>query len=173
MLSFKVMPQTHQTISRWSKRLWIVALLLGIGFLAFTAVQNYLRSNAILKDHTEVTVPVELKEITEEKHRKGRVTNTYHFAYAFEVEGKQYQGEFTTSEDNATPYMEDDAQIVVAYANGNPGLFERLSMLQSQSDAMAVAKRILIALPLAALLALVMHLLVVLRLFVPRETAAA
>lgn len=168
----KVKPQTHATISRWSKRLFMLVFVAGAVMLGSMGIQGYRNANAILADHSTVTVPVELVEVTQERGRKGRTKEVYHFGYAFEAGGRQFQGAFTTSESNADPYLEDGAAIEVAYANADPARFDRLERLQGQSGLGGLAMRLLIAVAGAALIAFVLHLLVVAKLIVPRPTDA-
>ncbi|MBC9250756.1 hypothetical protein A9179_10755 [Pseudomonas alcaligenes] len=173
MLSFKTSPATHQKISRVSRWLCFAAFVVGLGFLGYTSVAGYRTATAILKDHSVATAAVSLKDVTEEHHRKGRTSLTYNFTYAFEAKGTQQVGEFSTSEDNAQPYLEEGAKVEVAFSNQDPSHFDRLERLQTQADLGGSLKRWLIMLPVGALLALVLHILIVARLFVPREAQAA
>lgn len=112
------------------------------------------------------------KDITEERGRKGRTKLMYHFGYAFEADGQQYVGQFTTSESNAEPYAQDHATIDIAYAKADPSRFDRLSRLQSQSGFGGLLMRLLVAVAGAALVAFLMHMLVVAKLIVPRMPEA-
>ena len=172
MISFKTSPQTHRTLSKVSMILLSLAALLGAGFLILTAILNYFEANAILKDHSEVVAPVSRDAVTEEHHRRGRTSETYHFHYVFEVAGKAYDGTFETSASNAEPYLREGASVKVAYANAAPSRFGRLEVLQSQADFGSSITRALTAIPLAALIAFILHLMLTRRLFVPRETSA-
>ncbi len=60
----------------------------------------------------------------------------------------------------------------VAYANAEPSRFGRLEVLRGQADFGSSITRALTAIPLAALIAFVLHLMLTRRLFVPRETSA-
>lgn len=168
MISFSVKPETHAAISRWSKRFFVVVFLAGAGLLAYMGLDGYRQANGILRDHATVNVPVELVEITEERGRKGRTRLMYHFGYAFEADGGQHQGRFTTSQSNAEPYLQDGATIDVAYARADPSRFDRLSRLESQSGFGRLLVRLLVAVAGAALIATLMHLLLVAKLIVPR-----
>ncbi|BCD88296.1 hypothetical protein PSm6_47030 [Pseudomonas solani] len=172
MISFKTSPETHRTLSKVSMILLSLAAVIGAGFLIVTAILNYFNANAILKDHSEVLAPVSLDSVTEEHHRRGRTSETYHFHYSFEVAGKPYDGTFETSASNAEPYLHEGASVKVGYANAEPSHFGRLDVLQSQADFGSSITRALTAVPLAALLAFILHLMLTRRLFVPRETSA-
>ncbi|MDU9400749.1 DUF3592 domain-containing protein [Pseudomonas sp. zfem003] len=172
MISFKISPETHRGLSKVSMVLLSLAALIGAGYLIVTAILNYFDANAILKDHSEVMAPVNLETVTEEHHRRGRTSETYHFHYVFEVAGKAYDGIFETSASNATPYLKEGASVKVAYANAEPSRFGRLEVLQKQADLGSSITRALMAIPLAALIAFILHLMLTRRLFVPRETSA-
>ena len=172
MISFKVKPENHVAISRWSKRIFMVVFLAGAGLLAYQGIDSYRHATAILRDHATVNVPVELEDITEERGRKGRTKRMYHFGYTFEADGQQYVGQFTTSESNAEPYAQDHATIDIAYAKADPSRFDRLSRLQSQSGFGGLLMRLLVAVAGAALVAFLMHMLVVAKLIVPRMPEA-
>jgi hypothetical protein len=173
MISFKVKPENHVAISRWSKRFFMVVFIAGAALLSFMGIDSYRQANSILGDHGTVTVPVELVDVTEERGRKGRTRTMYHFGYAFEAGGERHEGHFSTSESNADPYLVEGATIEVAYANADPSRFDRLSRLESQSGFGSLIVRILVALAGAALVAFVLHMLVVGKLIVPREPEPA
>lgn len=166
MISIPVSLSTHSRLTTASKWLCIAAFVIFGSLLGVTAFSGYRQANAILKDHTVVTVPVELEQIEEKHGRKGRVSYTYHFRYTFEANGTSQRGAFSTSEGNAAPYTADGATVKVAYANSNPARFERLDKLQSSRGLGAVLRRLLIGLVFASVLALVAHLLITRRLFV-------
>lgn len=172
MISIPVSFNTHLKLSRLSKWLCIAAFVVFGGMLGLSGISGYLQASTILKDHSVVSAPVQLKEIEEQRGRKGRVSYTYHFTYTFNAAGKPRTGAFSTSESNATPYMEEEATVRVAYSNRDPSNFERLSTLESHKGLGAVLKRLLIALVFAAVLALVAHLLITRRLFVIHLPAA-
>lgn len=171
MISFKVKPENHVAISRWSRRFFMVVFVVGAAMLAYMGIDGYRHANSILRDHATVTVPVDLVDITEERGRKGRTKTVYHFGYAFEAGGERHEGHFSTSESNADPYLADDATIEVAYANADPSRFDRLSRLESQAGVGSLMVRLLVALAGAALIAFVLHMLVVAKLIVPRVPA--
>lgn len=172
MISIPVSNPAHTSITKVSKVLCFAAFLLGTAVLVSGAVAGYLRSNAILKDHSVVTAPVTLEEIEEKSGRKGRVSYTYHFSYSFEAAGQTHKGSFSTSESNSLPYMEDGATVQVAYANAEPSRFDRLDRLQGQSGLGGMITKLLVALPVSALLAFIVHLLIVGRLFVVKPEPA-
>jgi hypothetical protein len=169
MLSFKLKPENHARLSHWSKRLFFVVFVVAAGYLLFIGIDSYRHANSILRDHSVVTAPVELLEVTEERGRKGRRKDMYHFGYRFEVDGQAHEGRFTMSESNAGPYLADGTTLQVAYANADPAHFDRMERLQGLSGFGSLLVRMLIAVGGAALLAGLMHLLVVAKLFVPRK----
>lgn len=170
MISFKVKPENHVAVSRWSKRFFMVVFVIGAGLLAFMGIDGYRHAHSILGDHATVTVPVELVDVTEERGRKGRTKTMFHFGYAFEAGGQQHTGQFTTSESNAGAHLAEDATIEVAYANADPSRFDRLSRLESQAGVGSLLVRLLASLAGAALIAFIMHIMLVGKLIVPRET---
>lgn len=172
MISFKMKPENHAILSRWSKKFFFIVFVVAAGYLMFLGVDGYRQASSILGDHTVVTVPVELVDITEERGRKGRTKLMYHFGYSFDANGSTQEGAFTTSESNADPYMGDDVTLAIAYSNADPSRFDRLEKLQGQAGLGSLAFRMLVALLGAAFLASVMHLLLVAKLIVPRLPAA-
>ncbi|MDH5825042.1 hypothetical protein QFW77_18915 [Luteimonas sp. RD2P54] len=169
MISFKLEPGNHAALSCWSKRFFQVAFVVAAGVLTFMGVEGYREARSILADHSVVNVPVELEAITEESGRRGRTKHMFEFGYAFEVDGRQYHGAFSTSESNAQKYLGDGVTIDVAYSNADPARFDRLDRLQGMGGAGSLLKRMAIALLGAAFLAFVMHMLLVAKLFVPRK----
>ena len=169
MISFKVRPGNHRAISRWSKRFFTAVFVVAAVLLAWRAIDGYRHASSILADHGSVTVPVELVEVTEERGRKGRTRNMYHFGYSFEAEGQRHEGQFTTSESNADPYLGDGATIEVVYARADPSRFDRRSRLESQTGLGSLIVRLLVAFAITALVASLMHLMLVAKLIVPRQ----
>ena len=89
-----------------------------------------------------------------------------------DANGVTHHGSFTTSEDNATPYLEDDATVEIAYSRSEPARFERLSLLENNKGLGSVLTRLCISLLLMAVLAFVAHLLITRKLFVAQQEAA-
>ncbi|KAF1722333.1 DUF3592 domain-containing protein [Pseudoxanthomonas wuyuanensis] len=172
MINIPVSDATHASIGKISRFLCFAAFLIFAALLSYSAIGGYFRSNAILKDHSLVTAPVTLQDIEEKSGRKGRKSYTYHFSYAFEAGGQARRGEFSTSEGNSIPYMDEGATVEVAYSNADPSRFERLQRLQNQSGLGGMLVRLAVALPVSALLAFIAHLLIVGRLFVARPKPA-
>ncbi|MCS4236047.1 DUF3592 domain-containing protein [Stenotrophomonas sp. BIGb0135] len=172
MISIPVSDTSHARLTRAARWLCILGYVgLAIGF-AWTALSGHRQAQAILKDPVSVQVPVQLDHI-EESRRKGRVSHTYQFRYQFVVDGVARHGEFSTSEDNATPYLEDGAQVEVAYARADPARFERMDRLQGQKDLGAVLGRLSVGVVLLGVLAFVVFLLLTRKLFVVRQPHAA
>ena len=171
MISFKLKPENHATLSRWSRKVFMVVFVAGAAVLAFKGIQGYRHASSILGNHSVVTAPVELVEITEERGRKGRTKLMFHFAYDFEAGGEPYRGEFTTSESNSEAYIGDDLTLQVAYDNADPSRFDRLERLQDQAGFGSLMIRLLVAVLGAALVAFLMHMLLVAKMFVPRQPA--
>lgn len=172
MIRIPVSETSHARLasaSRWLCSVGYVVLAIGV---AWSALGGHRTAQAILKDAVTVQVPVQLDHI-EESRRKGRVSQTYHFRYTFNVDGREHVGTFSTSEDSAGPYLQDDAQVQVAYARAQPTRFERLQRLQAQQDLGAVLGRLSLGVVLLGVLAWVVHLLLTRRLFVVRAAATA
>jgi hypothetical protein len=170
MISIPVSATSHARLSNASRWLCILGYVVVAIFFAWSAISGHRQAEAILKDAVTVQAPVRLDNI-EEHRRKGRVSLKYHFSYTFNVDGKDYRGEFSTAEDSATPYLEEGAEVTVAYARRDPGQFERLERLQGQQGLGAVLGRVAVALLMLAVLAFVVHLLLTRKLFVRQEPA--
>lgn len=168
MLSFKIEPLAHARLSHWSGRLFLLAFVVCAAWLAYTALSNYRLAGQIMSDHSVVSAPVTVASITEESGRKGRTSLMYHFSYTFEVKGHLYQGSFSAIESNAGPYLGENVSVEVAYSNADPARFDRLERLQDQAAMGGLLGRLAFAVLGSALLALILHLLVVAKLFVPR-----
>jgi len=171
MISIPVSDTSHARLSRASRWLCSIGYALLAVFFAWSALSGHREAQAILKDAVTVQAPVQVDHI-EEKRRKGRVSYQYHFRYAFTADGVPYTGQFTTSEDNAAPYLGDEPQVAVAYSRADPARFDRLERLEGQKGLGSVLGRVVVALGMLAILAFVVHLLLTRKLFV-RQTPAA
>ncbi len=106
MLSFKISQGAHDKVRRVSS---IICTLFSIGFvvvMCLTAIGDHLRAKRILADHSVVSAPLVLDEVTEERGRRGRTKEMYHFTYQFEVKGQPYIGRFDVAGSNADKYPE-------------------------------------------------------------------
>lgn len=173
MISIPVSPASHRRLATASKWLCLAAYVVVVLVFSLSGLGNYRKANAILKDHAVVSAPVELDSIEEKHGRKGRVSNQYHFNYAFEANGVTHHGSFTTSEGNADRYLEDGATVEIAYSRSEPARFERLGLLENNKSLGGVLTRLCISLILMALLAFVAHLLITRKLFVAKPEAVA
>ncbi len=172
MISIPVSDTSHARIRRFSRWLCTIGYaVLALGF-AWTALSGHRNAEAILKDAVTVQAPVQLDRIDEHR-RKGRVSHEYQFQYQFSVDGVAHTGTFTTSEDNAAPYLEEGAQVHVAYSRAQPARFDRLERLQSQQRLGDVLGRLSVGVLLLGVLVFVVYLLLTRKLFVPRAPAAA
>ncbi|MDF2819276.1 MAG: hypothetical protein K0S73_3216 [Stenotrophomonas rhizophila] len=170
MISIPVSDTSHARLSRVSRWLCSIGYAFLAVFFAWSALSGHRQAEAILKDAVTVQAPVQVDHI-EEKRRKGRVSYQYHFRYDFSVDGVEYTGHFSTSEDNATPYLGEAPQVDVAYARSNPAQFDRLDRLEGQKGLGSVLGRVIVALGMLAILAFVVHLLVTRKLFVRQAPA--
>ncbi|MGB3392027.1 MAG: DUF3592 domain-containing protein [Stenotrophomonas sp.] len=173
MISIPVPPSSHRRLATVSKWLCLAAYVVVVLVFSLSGLDNYRKSSAILKDHAVVSAPVELDSVEENRGRKGRVSHQYHFNYAFEAGGVTHHGSFTTSEGNASPYLDEGATVQIAYSRSEPARFERLSLLENNKSLGSVLTRLCIGLILMALLAFVVHLLITCKLFVARPEATA
>lgn len=172
MISIAVSNTVHARLTRGARWLCCIGyVVLAIGF-AWSALSGHRQAQAILKDAVTVQVPVQLEHV-EESRRKGRVSHQYQFRYQFSVDGVEHTGSFATAEDNAAPYLQDGAQVEVAYARADPARFERLDRLQSQQGLGAVLGRLSVGVVLLGVLVFVVYVLLTRKLFVPRQPAAA
>jgi len=172
MLSFKISPAAHQKVSRVSS---IICTLFAIGFvvvMCLTAIGDHLRAKRILADHSVVSAPLALDNVTEERGRRGRTKEMYHFTYQFEVKGQHYIGRFDVAGSNVDKYPEGTV-LQIAYSNTDPAHFDRLDRLQDLSETGGMFTRLGVGVLGAALLAFIIHLLATRRLFVPREEPVA
>lgn len=170
MISIPVSASSHARLSNASRWLCTIGYVVIALFFAWSSISGHREAEAILKDAATVQAPVKLENI-EEHRRKGRVSLKYHFSYTFNVDGKDYRGEFSTAEDSATPYFGEDAEVTVAYARNDPSHFDRLERLQNQQGLGSVLGRVAVALGMLAVLAFVVHLLLTRKLFVRQEPA--
>lgn len=170
MISIPVSDTSHARLSRVSRWLCSIGYAFLAVFFAWSALSGHRQAEAILKDAVTVQAPVQVDHI-EEKRRKGRVSYQYHFRYDFSVDGVEYTGHFSTSEDNATPYLGEAPQVDVAYARSNPAQFDRLDRLEGQKGLGSVLGRVIVALGMLAILVFVVHLLVTRKLFVRQGPA--
>jgi hypothetical protein len=171
MISIPVSDTSHARLSRASRWVCCIGYAVLAVIFAWSALSGHRQAEAILKDAVTVQAPVQVDHI-EEKRRKGRVSYQYHFRYDFEVNGVAHKGEFSTSEDNATPYLGEEPYVAVAYSRADPSQFDRLERLESQKGLGAVLGRVVVALGMLAILVFVVHLLLTRKLFV-RQTPAA
>lgn len=172
MISIPVSPISHRRLSNASKWLCLVAYVVVVLVFSLSGLGNYRKANAILMDHAVVSAPVELDSIEEKRGRKGRVTNQYHFNYAFDANGVTHRGSFTTSEANADRYLEDGATVEIAYSRSEPTRFERLSLLENNKSLGGILTRLCISLLLMAVLAFIVHLIITRKLFVTQQETA-
>lgn len=170
MISIPVSDTSHARLSRASRWLCSIGYAVLAVFFAWSALSGHREAEAILKDAVTVQAPVQVDHI-EEKRRKGRVSYQYHFRYDFEANGVTHTGNFSTSEDNAAPYLGDEPRVTVAYARADPSHFERLDRLEGQKSLGSVLGRVIVALGMLAILAFIVHLLLTRKLFV-RQTPA-
>lgn len=171
MLSFKISPAAHQKVSRVSR---IICTLFAIGFvvvMCLTAIGDHLRAKRILADHSVVSAPLALDNVTEERGRRGRTKEMYHFTYQFQVKGQPYIGRFDVAGSNVDNYPEGTV-LQIAYSNADPAHFDRLERLQDLSKTSGMFTRLGVGVLGAALIAFIIHLLATRRLFVPREEPA-
>jgi hypothetical protein len=171
MISIPVSDTAHARLSQAARWLCILGYVVLAVVFSWSALSGHRQAQAILKDAVSVQVPVQLDHIAESR-RKGRVSHTYQFRYQFVVDGVARDGEFSTSEDNAAPYLRDGAQVEVAYARADPSRFERMDRLQGQKRLGAVLGRLSVGVVMLGVLAFVVFLLLTRKLFVVRQPAS-
>lgn len=150
MIAFKIAPSKHQCVSRWSHRTLLAAFLVVAAWLLADAASGYVRANTILRDHGVVVVPV---TPASQRERDGG----HFFAYRFAVHGKCYRGGFVTDADHAAQYLDPAATVQIAYANAEPGRFERLEHLRAKGETGGVLTRLAVEVPAAAAMAYLLH----------------
>ncbi len=168
MLSFKVSESTHQTIAITTKYLCYIGYIGGLVFFAYTMISNYRQAGMILDDPVITTAAVTLDDVTVEKGRKGRRTETYHFTYAYQVEGETFEQSFTTSESNADQYL-DDESVEIAYAKNDPTLSGKLKRLEKNHSLTSILWRFALAFFLLMFLVYAVYMLITAKLFVNRD----
>ncbi|MFN4161680.1 MAG: DUF3592 domain-containing protein [Stenotrophomonas sp.] len=171
MISIPVSATSHARLTQAARWLCILGYVVLAVVFSVSALSGHRQAEAILKDAVSVQVPVQLDHI-EESRRKGRVSHTYQFRYQFVVDGVAREGEFSTSEDNAAPYLREGAQVEVAYARVDPSRFERMDRLQGQKSLGAVLGRLSVGVVLLGVLVFVVFLLLTRKLFVVRQPAS-
>ncbi|MBN6151887.1 hypothetical protein JR065_16185 [Xanthomonas sp. AmX2] len=154
---------------RLSRLLFASLFVLGAGLLLHHMLGHYRHANAILRDHSVATVPV-IADGAVGSHAKPQ---RYRFHYVFEAKGRLHRGAFTTNATEAAPLLLDGATVEIAYANADPARFGRLEQLQHDGDLSGVFTRTAIALPIAALLAVAAHQLLIGRVLRGRRRAVA
>lgn len=170
MISIPLSDTSHQRLCTVSKWLCVAAYVALVLFFSLSGLGNYRQANAIFKDHSVISAPVELDHVEEKRGRKGRVSYQYHFTYAFEAGGSTHHGTFSTSEDNATRYLDaEEPTVQIAYSNAEPSRFERLSLLENNKSLGGVLVRLCVSLLLLALLAFIAHMIVTRKLFVVQQ----
>lgn len=171
MLSFKVKKSTHQTISSATKYLCYTAYIGGLVFFAYTMFSNYRQAGMILDDPVITTAAVTLDDVTVEKGRKGRRTETYHFTYAYEVGGETFEQSFTTSESNAAKYL-DQESVEIAYAKSQPALSGKRQQLEKNHSIGSILWRFALAFFLLMFLVYAVYMIITAKLFVVRDASS-
>ncbi len=149
--------QSHASFSRFMKALSVLGFIAAVGFFGWTAANAFLKARSIQSEQQLTEAVLSLEDISEERGKRG-TRYTFHFWYAFEVDGNEFSGQFSTSEDNAEKYI-DQTAVTVAYKSSDPSVHERLSIVENNTGLWGVIKRLLIALPLLALLAAAVYAL--------------
>jgi len=163
----KISSQSHATFSSVMKKLAIVGFFGVLVFFGWVAAQSHLEAKDILSEKQVVEAILNLDEVTE-KRRKRRTSYTYHFSYVFEVNGNNYGSSFSTSESNAEKFI-DQPSLPVAYKSSDPSVHDRLSVIEKNASLFGVIKRMLIALPLIALMVGLVYLLITAKLVTARD----
>ena len=133
MLKFKVKDSTHQNISVFTKYLCILGFIGSIIFFGYSMFKNYQEASTILSDSVVLDAALSLDDISQERGRKGRTTETYHFSYSYTVNDQEFSKSFTSSESNADKYI-DSQTVQIAYAKSNPALSGKVDQLERNSS---------------------------------------
>jgi hypothetical protein len=172
MFNIKVKENTHKGIKKVSKILAVIAFVVIFVVVGYQNVTGYIRANEILADHTVVDASLTFEGVSEERGRKGRVREVYHFSYQFDGKGQQYVSEFTTSESSSGYYLERDV-IPVAYNNSDPGKFDRLSELEEHGNIMSNLKRMGLGSVMLMFILAMIYMLITRKLIVPKQALAS
>ncbi len=172
MFSFEVQPETHKKVSKVSKSVAYLGFVAAVIFFVATAVTTYKEASEILADHTVVDAYLQLDDVTQERGRKGRTREIYHFSYEFDVNGKNYKKAFNVNESNADKYIDLDT-LKIAYSNKDPQLNGQLEMLERNNSISSMLKRLAIAIPFLALLSAAVFYLITAKLIVPKPEQEA
>lgn len=165
MLQFTVKANTHNTITTITKFACWLGFIGAVVFFAYTLFVNYQKSAAILADPVIINAPVTLEDVTLEEGRRGRIKETYHFQYSYEVGGQWHKKDFTSSESNAKKYLDADT-IEIAYLKSNPAESEQLDRLQKNSSLSSLSLRGLVALLGLMFLAFALFKIITAKLFI-------
>ncbi|CBA14832.1 hypothetical protein [Xanthomonas albilineans] len=148
-------------IRRLSRLLFASLFALCSGVLLYQLLGDYAHASAILRDHSVATVPV----IADGAFgMQARPLVRYRFHYLFQSRGRLHNGAFEASGAEAAPLLLDGATVEIAYANADPSQFGRLDQLQHAGNLGGMLTRVIIALSITALLAVVAHRLLIGRL---------
>ncbi len=172
MLSFKVADTTHKNIATVTKYLCYLGYIGGILFFGYTMISNYQQAGAILSDPVVLEADIRLDDVTTEKGRKGRSTETYHFTYYYEANGQVYDQSFTTSESNADKYL-DTETVKIAYAKAKPELSGKLEQLEKNHSLGSILWRFALAFFLLMFLVYAVYMIITAKLFVNRDLPAS
>lgn len=166
-LSFKLKESTHNTVSTITKYLCYIGYVAVMISLSYKAVSSYLEASEILSDFQTVEANLTFTGVTEER-KKRHTVSTYHFAYAFTVDGKEYTKAFTTSEDNSDKFMGKES-VMVAYSTTNPAKHGRLSRLENNNSIAGKIKSVVLASVVMAVVIWIVYLYITASLFVVKK----
>jgi hypothetical protein len=166
MISIRLAKANHDKVSKVSGFLCTIGFFAGMAFFTYAAISSYVHATSILSDHTVVEAALSFDKITEQSASRGRKTTTYHFSYAFQVDGADYEGRFGASASNAEKFLSADT-IAVAFSNGSRE-FDRLALLERNDSLLGILGRLLIIFLVMCILMPLLHRLITARLFVLR-----
>ena len=128
-------------ISTYRKFVLKLTLLLTVIF-AVIEIKSYLLAKVILGNHAVIQAHVTgVKALPKEDKFASLTRQNYQISYTFNINKQEYTSSFYTNVDQSSHYKQI-GQITIAYSRDNPNKFDRLELLQKQSDPRQLARRI-------------------------------
>lgn len=129
----------HAAVGVVARHLFLLVFFMASVHTVQSVLRDYRHARAILKDHgIAIAVPAKADTALD---RLLPTARTDLDLYTFTVDGTPYSASFAT----------DDPTVQVAYANAQPGRFDRLDVLEYQGSAVHVVMGTVVAVPAFAI----------------------
>lgn len=127
-------------VSGYRKFAFMLSVIVTV-VMAYFGVRAYFNAKNILADHSVVRALITHTEHRQEAGKKGLMKDIYEVSYEFDLNNRAYLASFNTNQDKFEQYQKG-GHLKIAYSNQDPKKFERLELLQRQSDPRDLARRI-------------------------------